>query len=102
MSLGSNHRSSPRSRASTVTRPEGKPDSEYARRKAELDPEDQLRLSLIEEQIVTDPDRTDKRRLGDDGVIYDFTLYDDYGFTVAYVRRDVEFWFVGFSTERGK
>lgn len=85
-----------------MTRPEGKPDPEYARRKAELPPEQQRNLSLIEEQIVTDPDRRYLRRVGDDGVTYDFTMYDDLGFTVAYVRVSNVFWFVGFSTERGR
>ena len=85
-----------------MTRPEGKLDAEYARRKADLPTEQQRNLSLIEEQIVTDPDRTYLRRVGDDGVTYDFTMYDDFGFTVAYVRRGDVFWFVGFSTERGR
>jgi hypothetical protein len=85
-----------------VARPEGRPDPEYARRKADLPSELQLRLSLIEEQVVADPNRTYQREFGDDGVVYDHTMYDDFGLTLAYVRTGDEFTWLGFSFKRGK
>jgi hypothetical protein len=81
---------------------QGRPDPEYARRKAALPPELQLRLSLIEEQVIADPNRSHQREYGPDGVIYDYTQYDDLGFTLAFVRHGEEFVWLGFSTERGR
>jgi hypothetical protein len=85
-----------------VARPEGHPDPEYALAKAALSTEQKLRLSLIEEQVLADPTRTYQREHGDDGVVYDFTMYDEFGLTLAYKRVGDAFIWLGFSFARGK
>ncbi len=79
----------------------GRPDPEYARRKALLSPLLQRNLSLIEEQVVADPNRMYLREFGPDGVLYDYTMYDEFGLTLACKRTGDEFVWLGFSTERG-
>jgi hypothetical protein len=81
--------------------PRGRPDPEYATRKAAESPLVQRNLSLIEEQIVADPNRTHQREAGPGGVVYDYTMYDDFGLTLAFIRNGDEFVWLGFSTVRG-
>ena len=80
-------------------------DTAYLEKKEELTDGLRLELDLIEERIVTDPNRTYQRTYLDDGVIVDASGFDEYGFEVSYLpigddpyRPDV-FRFVGFTHE---
>lgn len=79
--------------------PERDYDPDYLTRKAQLPGNLRLELELIEERIITDPTRTYQREYGDDGVIYDTSGYDEFGFTVAYLPIDGVFRFVGFTLD---
>ena len=41
------------------------------------------------------------REFGPEGVLYDYSMYDEFGLTLACVRDGDEFVWLGFSTKRG-
>lgn len=72
-------------------------------KKGALPPDLQLELDLIEERIITDPDRTYQRRYVGE-VIYDASGYDEHGLEVSYLPIDHgdgtrTFKFLGFTVD---
>jgi hypothetical protein len=61
----------------------------------------QFEVTLVEEHILADPDRTYQRDHGPDGAIYDFSAYDRLGVTIVYERDGYDFTFLRLSDRRG-
>jgi hypothetical protein len=76
-------------------------DRDYLTRKKQLPKNLQLELDLLEERIVTDPDRTYQRRYLEDGVIVDESGFDETGFELTFLDEGDTFRFLGFTLEEG-
>jgi hypothetical protein len=84
-----------------VPRGKGKHEPEYDDDLGALDEQVQKEIALLEDQILSDPDREYQREYGPDGVFYDFSEYDRLGVTIAYERDGYDFTFLRLTDQRG-
>jgi hypothetical protein len=84
-----------------VAKPRPEYDPDYLIRKAQLPKDLAGELSLIEEQILSDPTREHQRTYGSDGVIVDASGLDQWGIEVSYLPLEdgSVFLFLGFTVE---